>query len=170
MIANKQCLLKNDGYSASSAAQSVAEKYRKKNQYKSQLAREIHYQSMSLKIVVLKKEAESGYVCAYVNIITSVQMTGIGYSLNAKLSSLGVSTCSELQKLSLAFLQKQFGMKTGQSLYKCCRGTDERTFRTGAERKSVSAEMNYGIRFTTVSRRFNAVACLMKQLKHFLLC
>jgi len=82
--------------------------------------------------------------------MTSVHITGVGYSLNAKLSSLGVSTCSDLQKLSLAFLQKQFGMKTGQTLYKCCRGTDDRTFRTGAERKSVSAEMNYGIRFTAV--------------------
>ena len=76
--------------------------------------------------------------------------TGVGYSLNAKLSSLGVSTCSDLQKLPLALLQKQFGMKTGQTLYRCCRGTDDRTFRTGAERKSVSAEMNYGIRFTEV--------------------
>jgi len=76
--------------------------------------------------------------------------TGVGYSMNAKLSSLGVSTCSELQKLPLALLQKQFGMKTGQMLYKCCRGVDDRTFRTGVERKSVSAEMNYGIRFTTV--------------------
>ena len=76
--------------------------------------------------------------------------TGVGYSLNAKLSSLGVSTCSDLQKLPLALLQKHCGMKTGQTLYNSCRGTYDRTFRTGAERKSVSAEMNYGIRFTAV--------------------
>jgi len=76
--------------------------------------------------------------------------TGVGYSLNTKLSSLGVSTCSDLQKLSLPLLQKQFGTKTGQMMYKCCRGTDDRTFRTGVERKSVSAEMNYGIRFSAV--------------------
>jgi len=76
--------------------------------------------------------------------------TGVGYSLNAKLSSLGVSTCSDLQKLPLSLLQKQFGTKSGQMLYNRSRGIDERTFRTGVERKSVSAEMNYGIRFTTV--------------------
>ena len=76
--------------------------------------------------------------------------TGVGYSLNAKLSSLGVSTCSDLQKLPLALLQKHCGTKTGQTLYNSCRGSDDRTFRTGAERKSVSAEMNYGIRFSTV--------------------
>jgi len=76
--------------------------------------------------------------------------TGVGYSLNAKLSSLGVSTCADLQKLSLMQLQKHCGTKTGQTLYNSCRGTYERTFRTGVERKSVSAEMNYGIRFSTV--------------------
>jgi DNA repair protein REV1 len=50
----------------------------------------------------------------------------------------------------MAKLQKEFGPKTGQMLYRFCRGLDDRPVRTEKERKSVSAEINYGIRFTQV--------------------
>ena len=39
-------------------------------------------------------------------------------------------------------------MKIGNALYKHCRGEDDRELNFGHERKSVSAEVNYGIRFT----------------------
>lgn len=64
---------------------------------------------------------------------------------------MSVSTCGDLQSLSLGALQKEFGPKTGQSLYKYCRGQDDRQIKLEQERKSVSAEINYGIRFKNVS-------------------
>lgn len=67
-----------------------------------------------------------------------------------KLQTLGVETCSELQKFSPQALQREFGPKTGLVLYQNCRGIDDRALRTERERKSVSAEINYGIRFTKV--------------------
>ena len=67
-----------------------------------------------------------------------------------KLQTLGVETCSELQKFSSQALQREFGPKTGLVLYQNCRGIDDRALRTERERKSVSAEINYGIRFTKV--------------------
>lgn len=65
-----------------------------------------------------------------------------------RLKSLGATTCGHLQTLSLASLQKEFGPKTGLSLYKHCRGEDNRQLNSEHSRKSVSAEVNFGIRFT----------------------
>ncbi|PSN51751.1 hypothetical protein C0J52_05266 [Blattella germanica] len=54
----------------------------------------------------------------------------------------------DLKSQSLSQLQKEFGAKTGSALYKHCRGEDDRPLNFGHQRKSVSAEVNYGIRFT----------------------
>ena len=67
-----------------------------------------------------------------------------------RLKNLGVNSCGEMQQQPLAVLQKEFGPKTGQTLYKYCRGEDDRVIKSTRERKSVSAEINYGIRFTEV--------------------
>ena len=50
----------------------------------------------------------------------------------------------------MATLQKEFGPKTGQLLSRLCRGEDDRCVTAEKERKSVSAEINYGIRFSQV--------------------
>ncbi|XP_069826981.1 DNA repair protein REV1 [Dendropsophus ebraccatus] len=75
-------------------------------------------------------------------------LPGVGRSMEHKLSSLNVKTCGDLQNLTMSKLQKEFGPKTGQMLYRFCRGLDDRPIRKERERKSVSAEINYGIRFT----------------------
>ncbi|KAM7078928.1 DNA repair protein REV1 isoform 4-T9 [Molossus nigricans] len=75
-------------------------------------------------------------------------LPGVGRSMESKLASLGIKTCGDLQYMTMARLQKEFGPKTGQMLYRFCRGLDDRPVRTEKERKSVSAEINYGIRFT----------------------
>ncbi|XP_069492793.1 DNA repair protein REV1 isoform X2 [Ambystoma mexicanum] len=75
-------------------------------------------------------------------------LPGVGRSMEHKLASLNVKTCGDLQNISMAKLQKEFGPKTGQMLYRFCRGLDDRPVQTQKERKSVSAEINYGIRFT----------------------
>jgi nucleotidyltransferase/DNA polymerase involved in DNA repair len=49
----------------------------------------------------------------------------------------------------LSRLKAEFGPKTGQQLYNHCRGVDDRAVVSTHVRKSVSAEMNYGIRFTS---------------------
>lgn len=56
-------------------------------------------------------------------------------------------TCEELQSVSLGALQKEFGKKMGEQLYKMCRGLDDTKLNLEHVRKSVSAEVNYGIRF-----------------------
>lgn len=72
---------------------------------------------------------------------------GIGRTIGAQLRNLSVKTCGDLQKFSLLALKKEFGEKTGKTLYLHCRGIDDRKVNFNHERKSVSAEVNYGIRF-----------------------
>ncbi|XP_078204916.1 DNA repair protein REV1-like isoform X3 [Callithrix jacchus] len=75
--------------------------------------------------------------------------------MESKLASLGIKTYGDLQYMTMAKLQKEFGPKTGQMLYRFCRGLDDRPVQTEKERKSVSAEINYGIRFTQVGIHVN---------------
>ncbi|XP_069844629.1 DNA repair protein REV1 isoform X4 [Dipodomys merriami] len=77
-----------------------------------------------------------------------INLPGVGRSMESKLTALGIRTCGDLQYMTMAKLQKEFGPKTGQMLYRFCRGLDDRPVRTEKERKSISAEINYGIRFT----------------------
>ncbi|XP_035207104.1 DNA repair protein REV1-like isoform X2 [Stegodyphus dumicola] len=84
-------------------------------------------------------------------------LPGVGYSTSMKLEHLGVKTCDDLQKWSLSKLQQEFGPKTGQSLFSRCRGKDDRTVQPQKDRKSVSAEINYGIRFETEEEVYNFI-------------
>lgn len=77
-------------------------------------------------------------------------LSGVGRTMESKLSSLGIKTCGDLQCVTMSKLQKEFGPKIGQMLYRFCRGLDDRPVRCERERKSISAEINYGIRFTQV--------------------
>lgn len=70
--------------------------------------------------------------------------------MGRKLAAMGVRSCGDLLQVSLSQLQKKFGPRTGQTLFRFCRGLDDRPVRYEKERKSVSAEMNYNIRFTKV--------------------
>ncbi|XP_064611055.1 DNA repair protein REV1-like [Liolophura sinensis] len=74
-------------------------------------------------------------------------LPGIGWAINKRLTGMGIERCADMQKVPLANLQKEFGPKLGQSLYRNCRGQDDRPIKVERERKSVSAEINYGIRF-----------------------
>jgi len=75
---------------------------------------------------------------------------GVGPVMGRKLTATGVRSCGDLQQVSLSQLQKKFGPRTGQTLFRFSRGLDDRPVRYEKERKSVSAEMNYNIRFTGV--------------------
>lgn len=78
-------------------------------------------------------------------------LPGVGHALNEKLMSFNMVTCEQLQSLSKSFLQQEFGEKTGEKLFKYSRGIDDRKLKLEQERKSVSAEINYAIRFDEVN-------------------
>ncbi|KAL8190137.1 UNVERIFIED_CONTAM: deoxycytidyl transferase [Gekko kuhli] len=77
-----------------------------------------------------------------------IHLPGVGRTMDSKLLALGIKTCGDLQCITMSKLQQEFGPKTGQMLFRFCRGLDDRPVQREKERKSVSAEINYGIRFT----------------------
>uniref|UniRef100_A0A8C4ZFL7 DNA repair protein REV1 n=1 Tax=Gadus morhua TaxID=8049 RepID=A0A8C4ZFL7_GADMO len=84
----------------------------------------------------------------FIRELSVTSLPGVGPVMGRKLSGMGVKTCGDLQHVAQSQLQKAFGPRTGQTLFRFCRGLDERLVRYEKERKSVSAEMNYNIRFT----------------------
>ena len=80
-------------------------------------------------------------------------LPGIGRVIAQKLKQKHlVETCDHLQQIPLQILKRDFGIKTGQSLYDLSRGRDDKSnIDFEEERKSVSAEINYGIRFSEIS-------------------
>ena len=88
------------------------------------------------------------------------ELPGVGRSLEQKLANLGVALVSHLSKLTLSKLQQEFGNKTGQNLYNMARGRDERKLELDHVRKTVSVEVNYGIRF----KNWEEAETFLKQL------
>lgn len=86
----------------------------------------------------------------FIRDLSVTSLPGVGPVMGRKLAAIGVRSCGDLQQVSLFQLQKKFGPRTGQTLFRFCRGLDDRPVRYEKERKSVSAEMNYNIRFTKV--------------------
>ncbi|KYN04084.1 DNA repair protein REV1 [Cyphomyrmex costatus] len=83
----------------------------------------------------------------YIQTFNIRDLPGVGGTTTYKLHKMNVHLCEDLQKISLGVLQKEFGKKMGEQLYKMCRGLDDTKLNLEYVRKSISAEVNYGIRF-----------------------
>ncbi|KAI0034990.1 hypothetical protein K488DRAFT_44193 [Vararia minispora EC-137] len=98
---------------------------------------------------------------------------GFGWAAAEKArTKLGTTALGELVKKSRSQLAEALGKTTGEALYKALRGEDDRKLESDKPRRSVSCEINYGIRFQSndeaerfvfqmaeeVSRRLRAVS------------
>uniref|UniRef100_W8AT07 DNA repair protein REV1 n=1 Tax=Ceratitis capitata TaxID=7213 RepID=W8AT07_CERCA len=88
------------------------------------------------------------------------ELPGVGSSTAYTLEQNNLITCGDLQKISLLKLQMHVGKKFGETLYQFSRGIDNRSLLYGQIRKSVSAEVNYGIRF----KEFSELETFLRQL------
>ncbi|XP_077436895.1 DNA repair protein REV1 isoform X2 [Vanacampus margaritifer] len=93
-------------------------------------------------------------------------LPGVGPVMGRKLTAIGVKSCGDLRHVSLTQLQKKFGPRSGQTLFRFCRGLDDRPVRYEKERKSVSAEMNYNIRFKKVDEAESFLSSLSMEVQH----
>uniref|UniRef100_A0AAR5Q402 DNA repair protein REV1 n=1 Tax=Dendroctonus ponderosae TaxID=77166 RepID=A0AAR5Q402_DENPD len=92
---------------------------------------------------------QADQVDAYMAQISLADLPGVGRATLAKLRNLGCSTCGDLQSGSLKTVQSELGNKLGERIWEQAHGLDNRPMDFNHERKSVSAEINYGIRFKT---------------------
>eukprot|EP00268_Persea_americana_P055512 TRINITY_DN6459_c0_g3_i2.p1 TRINITY_DN6459_c0_g3~~TRINITY_DN6459_c0_g3_i2.p1 ORF type:complete len:708 (+),score=124.96 TRINITY_DN6459_c0_g3_i2:1408-3531(+) len=85
----------------------------------------------------------------YLNNLPIKALPGIGHVLAEKLKNRHIQTCGQLRTISKESLQKDFGTKTGDMLWNCCRGIDNRPVEVIQEMKSIGAEVNWGVRLNS---------------------
>ncbi|CAM6091007.1 unnamed protein product [Calypogeia fissa] len=76
------------------------------------------------------------------------ELPGVGWTLREKLHGNGLYNCADLQSLSKDALQQAYGAKTGVMLWSYAQGIDQREVQPAQERKSIGAEVNWGVRFS----------------------
>ena len=96
-------------------------------------------------------------------------LPGVAYSLGSKLEELGVKYIKDIRSLNRERLSSALGPKTGQKLWEYARGIDKTEVGEQVKRKSVSAEVNWGIRFVTQQQADEFVQNLCDELSRRLL-
>lgn len=96
-------------------------------------------------------------------------LPGVAYSLGSKLEELGVKYVKDIRVLTKERLVNALGPKTGEKLWDYARGIDKVEVGEQVIRKSVSAEINWGIRFVTQQQADEFVQCLCDELSRRLL-
>ncbi|GAB5372640.1 hypothetical protein AAMO2058_001682400 [Amorphochlora amoebiformis] len=75
------------------------------------------------------------------------ELPGVGYRTSKKLKGLGVITCSDITKKSMTHWQSILGKKLGQAIHEHAKGIDLRIWDARPLRKSVGAQLSWGVRF-----------------------
>ncbi|OMO73962.1 DNA-repair protein, UmuC-like protein, partial [Corchorus capsularis] len=91
-------------------------------------------------------------------------LPGIGHVLEEKIKTKNIRTCGQLRMISKDFLQKDFGIKTGEMLWNYSRGVDNRLVGMIQESKSVGAEVNWGVRFRDLQHAQHFLFDLCKEV------
>ncbi|DAA78840.1 TPA_exp: Uncharacterized protein A8136_2625 [Trichophyton benhamiae CBS 112371] len=96
-------------------------------------------------------------------------LPGVAHSLGTKLEELSVKYVKDIRQLSREKLTGHLGPKTGAKLWEYARGIDNTVVGEQVIRKSVSAEINWGIRFTNQAQADEFVRSLSEELHRRLL-
>ncbi|KAK3941534.1 hypothetical protein QBC46DRAFT_340453 [Diplogelasinospora grovesii] len=96
-------------------------------------------------------------------------LPGVAYSIGGKLEEIGVKFVSDIRQTSKERLTSVLGPKTGEKLWEYARGIDRTEVGEQPVRKSVSAEVNWGIRFINQEEAEEFVRNLSKELERRLL-
>ncbi|EPB91895.1 hypothetical protein HMPREF1544_01189 [Mucor circinelloides 1006PhL] len=91
-------------------------------------------------------------------------LPGVGYAIGDKLKELNIKVVSDVRNVPLYQLQAKLGSKMGQTLYNFSRGVDDRPLITNQQRQSVSAEVNWGVRFEHEGNEREFVEGLAKEV------
>lgn len=87
---------------------------------------------------------EPAEVAAFISVLPVEKIFGVGSVTAKKMHNMGLSTCADLQGLSILELTQHFG-KFGARLFDLCRGQDDRPVSPYRQRKSVSTERTYAV-------------------------
>ncbi|SPQ18683.1 170d80b2-704c-4cba-94de-db1770f74449 [Thermothielavioides terrestris] len=96
-------------------------------------------------------------------------LPGVAYSIGGKLEEIGVKLVKDLRQTSKERLVTVLGPKTGEKLWEYARGIDRTEVGQQPVRKSVSADVNWGIRFVNQEEAEGFVRNLCQELERRLL-
>lgn len=103
-------------------------------------------------------------VLDFIGNLTVQDLPGVAYSLGGKLEEIGVKFVKDMRDLTRERLVSHLGPKTGARLWDYARGIDKSEVGVQTMRKSVSAEINWGIRFTNQTQAEKFVQSLSEEL------
>ncbi|KAJ5094707.1 hypothetical protein N7456_010568 [Penicillium angulare] len=103
-------------------------------------------------------------VLQFMGALTVRDLPGVGHSLSAKLEEIGATLVKDMRDLSRERLVSALGPKTGIRMWEYARGVDKTEVGTEVIRKSVSAEVNWGIRFVNQDQAEDFVSSLCGEL------
>ncbi|CAG8982612.1 hypothetical protein HYALB_00008104 [Hymenoscyphus albidus] len=92
-------------------------------------------------------------------------LPGVAHSVGGKLEEIGVKLVKEARQLTKERLVTTLGPKTGEKIYEYSRGIDRTEVGEQVVRKSVSAEVNWGIRFISQAEAEEFVQNLCVELQ-----
>ncbi|KAI0136604.1 impB/mucB/samB family protein [Xylariales sp. AK1849] len=96
-------------------------------------------------------------------------LPGVAYSIAGKLEEIGVKYVNDIRQVSKERLTTTLGPRTGEKLWEYARGIDFTEVGDQPIRKSVSAEVNWGIRFINQEEAEEFIFNLCKELERRLM-
>ena len=108
-------------------------------------------------------------VLDFVGELMVTDLPGVAYSIGSKLQEIGIKYVKDIRTITKERLMNTLGPKTGEKLWDYSRGIDKVEVGEQVIRKSVSAEINWGIRFVTQQQAEEFVQCLCDELRKRLL-
>jgi DNA repair protein REV1 len=92
-------------------------------------------------------------------------LPGVAYSIGSKLEEIGVNIVKDIRLLTKERLMTVLGPKTGEKIWDYSRGIDKSEVGEQVARKSVSAEISWGIRFISQAEAEEFVQNLCVELQ-----
>ena len=103
-------------------------------------------------------------VLDFIGALTVQDLPGVAYSIGGKLEEIGVRFVKDIRELTKEKLMTTLGPKTGEKIWDYSLGIDRTEVGEQVVRKSVSAEVNWGIRFVTQEQADEFVESLCEEL------
>ncbi|KAL1310927.1 hypothetical protein AAFC00_001151 [Neodothiora populina] len=96
-------------------------------------------------------------------------LPGVAFSIAGKLEEIGIKLVKDIRETSKERLIRTLGPKTGEKIYEYARGIDRTEVGDQIMRKSVSAEVNWGVRFENQEQVDEFIQSLCGELQRRLL-
>ncbi len=109
--------------------------------------------------VVIEKDR----VRQFLNKLPIRDLWGVGPSTEQALAKLGITTVEELSRTPIEVLKKRLG-EHGESLWRLCRGIDDRPVSPGGGRKGISKETTYHKDVTDFDRKKSTLRYIADKL------